>query len=111
MDIVLLLLDFTFSPSKLIVAHNITTDFSERRCENHFKDGQYFIGRIVTVSENNQIPCNGNSGERFISQVKSIAYAVDSINNCHVLLQNTCLGLEIRTDCSNEDITLWTSMT
>ena len=51
------------------------------------------------------------SRENIISLGEAIAYAVDSINKHQDLLPNIDLGFEIRTDCSNEDITLWTSMT
>ena len=65
----------------------------------------------MNVYENRQIPCDGNLREHSISLVEAIAYAVDSINSRHDLLPNIDLGYEIRTDCSNEDITLWTTMT
>ena len=111
MDIVLSWLIFTILLSKLKLTYNITTNFSERVCENHFKHGQYIIGGIVDVYDNRQTPCDGNLRENFISLVEAIAYAVDSINNRHDLLPNTDLGFEIRTGCTNEDITLWTTMT
>ena len=111
MDIVLLFLVLTISSSHLILAYNIITDFSERVCENHFKDGQHIIGGIVNVYENRQLPCDGILREQYISLVEAIAYAVDSINKDEDLLPNIDLGFDIRTDCNNEDITLWTTMT
>ena len=104
MDIVLLLLAMTISSSKL--ALGITTDFSQRVCENHFKDGQFIIGGIVNVYEKRHIPCNGNLNELQISLVEAIAFAVDSVNKHQDLLPNIILGFEIRTDCNNDDITL-----
>ena len=111
MDIVLLLLLSTISSSKYSLAFDITTAFSERVCENYFKDGQHIIGGIVNVYENHQIPCDGNLREHAISLVEAIAYAVDSVNKRPDLLPSVVLGYEIRTDCRIEDITLWTSMT
>ena len=111
MNIALLLLVLTILSSQLTLAYNITTAFSERVCENHFKDGQYIIGGIVNVYENRQNPCDGNLAEQSISLVEAITYAVDSINKHQDLLPNIDLGFEIRTDCKNEDITLWTTMT
>ena len=111
MVVVLLSLFLTISSSNLILAHGITTKFSERVCEYHFKDGKYIIGGIVNIYKITQIPCDGNLDEPFMSVVEAIAYAVDSINSRYDLLPNIDLGYELRTDCSNEDIALWTTMT
>ena len=107
--VALLLLLVTWS-RKLNLAQSATTNFSQRVCDDHFRDGQFIIGGIVNVYEYNDIPCSGNLTDR-LSFVEAIAYTIDLVNSRQDLLPNIDLGFEIRTDCGNEDIALWAAMT
>ena len=85
------------------------TYFNPRVCEHHSKDGQFIIGGMVKIYDNIKTPCGGELRADRLGFVESIAYTIDSINKRQDLLPNVDLGYEIRTDCDDEDMTLWTA--
>ena len=94
----------------LPVAQSISTNFNNRVCEHHSKDGEYIIGSIFKIYDNSNTPCDGALRLGRLAFVEAMTFAIDSVNKRHDLLPNINLGYEIRTDCGDEDIALWTTM-
>ena len=83
----------------------------DRACEVHYKPGDALIGGIFPVYKSDNSPCDGGLREKRIAMLEALAYAVNVINSRDDILTNTSLGFEVRNDCSNEDVSLWTMFT
>ena len=88
-----------------------TTNFPERVCETYIKHGDIMIGGTFNIYDTFNTPCDGDLLYYAISLVESMAYAVDLINSREDILPNVTLGYEIRNDCIQEDISVWTMLT
>lgn len=82
-----------------------------RACEIHYKHGDVIIGGIFPIYYTENTPCDGDRRTKRISMVESLTYAVGVVNARPDILANITVGYEIRNDCSNEEISLWTMMT
>ena len=88
-----------------------STRIPSRSCEIHFKHGDAIIGGIFPIYYSNSMPCDGGLRIQRISMIESMSYAIQFINEQKDILPNVSLGYEIRNDCSNEEISLWTMIT
>ncbi|XP_072046039.1 metabotropic glutamate receptor 5-like [Amphiura filiformis] len=79
-------------------------------CEVYYKPGDLVIGGMVPLYTGGN-PCGEALLWQVVEVVEMFAYAVESINNRTDVLPNIKLGFEIRNDCGNKDIALWTAMT
>ena len=85
--------------------------FNPRVCETHTKHGDFIIGGMFDPYRSDNAPCDGKLRWYAISLIESMVYAVDLINKRNDILPNVSLGYEIRNDCQNEDVSLWTMLT
>ncbi len=82
-----------------------------RACEMHYKPGDVVIGGIFPIYYSGKMPCDGHYRMKRITMVESMAYAIRVMNNHAGILPNVTLGYEIRNDCSNTEVSLWTMIT
>ncbi len=81
-------------------------------CVAHHQKGDYLFGGIFPIYRSASPPCSG--GQLFqpgVSMAESMLYAVNKINQRDDILPNITLGVELRNDCSDEEIALWTTNT
>ena len=77
-------------------------------CEVYYQPGDLIIGGMVPLYK---CPYEETLRWQVVEIVEMLAYAVKSINQRKDILPNITLGFEIRNDCGNKDIALWTALT
>ena len=93
------------------IAHGSTSTFNKRVCETPIKPGDFMIGGMFDPYRSVKTPCDGELLWHRVSLVESMIYAIDLINKRSDILPNVSLGYEMKNNCFNEDITLWTMLT
>ena len=88
----------------------INSSLPRQVCEVYYQPGDLVIGGIVPIYEAAN-PCGETLHWKVVEVVEMFVYAVESINNRNDVLPNITLGFEIRNDCGNKDIALWTALT
>ena len=84
------------------------TQIPDRSCIGYYKPGDYIIGGIFPIYRSATAPCNGVLFEPGVSMAESMLFAVNKINERSDILRNITLGVELRNDCSDEGLSLWT---
>ena len=94
-----------------VLSANSSANIPAPACEVHYQPGDVIIGGLFPIVPRSPIPCDGDTRTNFIGLAESMTYAVNMINNRTDVLPQTRLGYEVRNDCADEDISLWTMMT
>ncbi|XP_072047031.1 metabotropic glutamate receptor 2-like [Amphiura filiformis] len=90
---------------------NLGAYIPEQACEIHYQPGSVTIGGIVPTYYSDEIACDGAYWVPLISMVESMTYAIHLVNQWQYILQNVSLGYEIRNNCGDEDVTVWSVLT
>ncbi|XP_072040726.1 metabotropic glutamate receptor-like [Amphiura filiformis] len=79
-------------------------------CEFYYEPGDVMIGGMLPMYPGGA-PCGNSLLVPTVEIAEMWLYAVESINQRDDLLPNVTIGLEIRNDCGNQDIAMWSAMT
>ena len=109
--VIKMILNIILISQLFIAGQAITNKITPRVCETHIKPGDFMVGGMFGPYRSVNAPCDGHLLYHRINYIESMAYAVDVINKRADILPNVSLGYEIRNNCFNEDITLWTMLT
>ena len=89
---------------------DVTSRLPSNVCELYYQPGDVIIGGMLPMYPGGQ-PCGSSLLMPGVEIVEMWVYAVEAINRRNDVLPNVTLGLEIRNDCGNQDVALWTAMT
>lgn len=96
--------------SCLVHLCNTKSAIPHRVCEIYYQPGDIIIGGMLPLYTGGN-PCGETLLWKVVEVVEMLVYAVESINERTDVLPNVTLGFEIRNDCGNKDIALWTALT
>ncbi|XP_072025081.1 metabotropic glutamate receptor 2-like [Amphiura filiformis] len=89
----------------------ISSTIPERACEVHYSPGRVVLGGLFPAYFTDITPCDGKLWGSYISMMEIMIYSIHLINQRDDLLSNISLGYEIRNNCNDEDVSLWSMIT
>ena len=79
-------------------------------CDFYYQPGDVMIGGLLPLYPGGT-PCGDSVLIPVVEIVEMWIFAVDTINKRNDILPNITIGLEIRNDCGNQDVSMWSAMT